>query len=77
MDQELDTLAQSTRALLALVRQLSQDNARLRSELAASQQASEALCDRMASARTHVESVLARLPVAAPANAPAQSDQES
>lgn len=76
MDQELDTLAERTRELLALVRRLAEDNQRLRSEkerlhadqaqlraeLAASMEARGALHGRMAQARAKVETALSRLP---------------
>lgn len=76
MDQELDTLAERTRELLALVRRLAEDNERLRADkaqlhadqaqlrakLAASMDARGALHVRMAQAREKVETALSRLP---------------
>jgi len=79
MDQELDTLAERVRELMALVRKLAQDNerlradkdelhagqARLQAELVAAMDAKGALHGRMAQARSKVESALSRLPAAA------------
>lgn len=76
MDQELDTLAERVRELMALARRLAQDNerlradmehlhagqARLRAELVAEIDARGALHGRMAQARSKVESALSRLP---------------
>lgn len=73
MDQELDTLSERTGQLLALVRRLAEDNARLRADLAASQEARAALDDRMAQARSRVEFALSRLPAATAAE-PSQDE---
>ncbi|MBW6494621.1 MAG: DUF904 domain-containing protein [Burkholderiaceae bacterium] len=64
MDEEIDTLAQRIDRMIALARQLTEENQRLRSLLEENRAAEQELHERMDEARTRVEAALSRLPAA-------------
>lgn len=66
MDQEIDQLIERANRLLEITRQLAQENAALRAQLAQAQGAQTELQERMREARSRVELALARLPALAP-----------
>lgn len=64
MEEEIQGLSERIERLLVIVRRLSDDNARLRAELAESHDARTELQRRMSDARARVEAALSRLPLA-------------
>ncbi len=67
MDEDIDALGERIERLIESARQLTDENVRLRAELAESRQRCEQLSQRMRDARAKVEAALARLPLAADA----------
>lgn len=68
MDQEFEQLFERADRLVEIVRRLSQENVRLRAQLAEVQSAEAALRNRMNEARERVELALSRLPSSPPAD---------
>ena len=62
MNEDIDALSVRIERLLSMMKKLSDDNVRLRSELASTVQEQEQMQQRMQEARTRVEAALARLP---------------
>ncbi len=73
--QEIERLGERVERILLTVRQLADENASLREQLAASRGANEHLQQRVAEARERVQAALARLPAAAGSAAPAEAQQ--
>ena len=69
MDQELEALGERVERMLALVRRLSDENARLAARLAECQDSNRQLEQRISDARARVEAALSRLPAAAESDA--------
>ena len=69
MDQELEALGERVERMLALVRRLSDENARLAAQLAECQDSNRQLEQRISDARARVEAALSRLPAAAESDA--------
>lgn len=63
MKEEVDALSVRIERLLGLMKKLSDENARLRTELTKSQKQSVQMEKRMNEARVRVEAALARLPL--------------
>ena len=62
MNEDIDALSVRIERLLSIMKKLSDDNIRLRNELASSAQQHEQMQQRMTEARSRVEAALARLP---------------
>jgi len=73
--QEIEHLGERVERILLTVRHLSDENASLREQLAASRDANEHLRQRVAEARERVQAALAQLPAAAGCAAPAQAQE--
>ncbi len=65
MKEEIDALSVRIERLLGLMKKLSDENARLRTDLAGSRQEQADMEKRMNEARVRVEAALARLPLPA------------
>jgi len=68
MDQEFEQLFERADRLVEIVRRLSQENTRLRAQLAELESAEAGLRNRMNEARERVELALSRLPPSPPAD---------
>jgi cell division protein ZapB len=62
MEAELDTLDEKINQLVQLCQRLRKDNHELRQQLAAAQNESKQLTDKIESARARLENLLTRLP---------------
>ena len=62
MEAELKTLEDKVSQLVAFCQQLREENIHLRQQLASAQNSTKEMSDKLTSARTRLESLLARIP---------------